>query len=229
MATRRRRRGKLYYLLLTLVLFMVLYSFTARGFVGQLVLDIIMLAILVAVVVLVSQTRRSLIISLLLGVPWLIMVFLDLFVVVDRTLYCGTTAFGILFLIYVTAVVFRNVVRSKRVTADTIYGAISVYLLLGILWGVAYRLLESISPGSFAGPMGIDPETGIEVPSYVYFSFTTLTTLGYGDITPLSAPARAIAILEAVAGPLYITILISQLVAKYVSRKVEHEIEDDQV
>ncbi len=208
---------------------MVLYSFTARGFVGQLVLDIIMLAILVAVVVLVSQTRRSLIISLLLGVPWLIMVFLDLFVVVDRTLYCGTTAFGILFLIYVTAVVFRNVVRSKRVTADTIYGAISVYLLLGILWGVAYRLLESISPGSFAGPMGIDPETGIEVPSYVYFSFTTLTTLGYGDITPLSAPARAIAILEAVAGPLYITILISQLVAKYVSRKVEHEIEDDQV
>ncbi len=195
---------------------MVLYSLSTGSLVEQMILDIIMLALLVSVVIVVSRTWRALVISLLLGVPWLAVVFLDLFIAVQRDLYLATTALGVLFLVYVTKVVLASVVRSERVTDTTIYGAIIVYLLLGVVWGSAYRLLEVINPGSFSGPCGIDPETGVEIPNYVYFSFTTLTTLGYGDITPLSAPAKALATLEAVAGPLYITILISQLVAKYV-------------
>ena len=226
MARRFRRRGKLYYFLVCLVLLIVLFSFSTQSLVEQLVLDIIMAAVLVSFVFLVRQTRRSLIISLVLGVPWLVVVFLDIFVVVYRDLYFATSALGIAFLVWVTTVMLKHVLRSKSVTGDTIYGAISVYLLLGIAWGAGYRLLESVQPGSFAGPCGIDPETGVETANYMYYSFTTLTTLGYGDITPLTAPARSIAIIEAVAGPLYITILISQLVSKYVRGRMEGKTQD---
>jgi voltage-gated potassium channel len=226
MPIRRGRRGKLHYLLISLVLFIVLYSLSTRSLAEQLVLDLILLGMLVSIAVLVRQTRRSLIISLVLGIPWVLFTFVDLFIVVDRHLYVATAASGVLFLLYINKVILQNVVRSRRITADTISGAIAVYLLLGILWGAGYRLLESISPGSFAGPMGIDPGTGMEIPNYVYFSFTTLTTLGYGDITPVSSAAKAVAVLEAIAGPLYITILISQLVSKYVSRSVEAEVEE---
>lgn len=226
MAILRRQRGNLHYLLISLVLFIVLYSFTTRSLLEQIIFDVIMLGVLISVVVLVQQTRRSLTVSIVLGAPWVTVTFVDLFVVLDRQLAFATTATGIVFILYVTSVIFQNVVKSKRVTRDTISGAIAVYMLLGILWAAAYRLLEAIHPGSFAGPIGINPETGAEIPNYVYFSFTTLTTLGYGDITPITAATKSVAIIEAVAGPLYITILISQLVSKYVSRRVEEEVKE---
>jgi voltage-gated potassium channel Kch len=223
----KQRKGRLHYLLVSLVLFIVLYNFTGEGLAEQIIFDLIMVGILVSVVFLVKQTRRSLVISILLGAPWVIVTIMDVFMFKGRHLVFATTAFGIVFFLYVTRVIFENVARSKRVTRDTISGAIAVYLLLGILWAAAYRLLEAIHPGSFTGPLGINPETGVETPNYVYFSFTTLTTLGYGDITPATMPTKAVAILEAVAGPLYITILISQLVSKYVSRSVEKEVEEE--
>ena len=226
MATGRRKHGRLYYLLAFLVLFILLSSFSGKGLVRQLILDLVLVGILVSAVVGIKQTRRSLLVSIMLGTPWIIAVFVDLFLIKTRTLYIATTISGVPFLVYVTTVVFRHVLGARRVTAETIYGAICVYLLLGIVWAVAYRFLEALSPGSFSGPMGIDFETGVESPNYAYFSFTTLTTLGYGDITPVSAPARALAILEAVTGPLYITILISQLVSKFVSTRTGVEPED---
>lgn len=223
MATRARRRGRLYYLLVCLVLFIILYSFGGASLAKQLVLDVVLLGVLISATVLVRQTRGSLIVSLALGIPWVVSVWVDMFVVLDRNLYLLTTATGIAFLIWVTKVLLLHVMTARRVTADTIYGAVCVYLLFGLTWSAAYRLLEVLSPGSFAGPLGIDPQTGREISNYAYFSFTTLTTLGYGDITPVAAPAKAIAILEAVAGPLYIAILISRLVSIYVSQSVRVE------
>jgi hypothetical protein len=216
MASHRGKRGRLFYLLVFLVLFMVLYSFSARSIIEQLILNLILVGLLISVVVMLRQTARSLLVSLLLGVPWLVAVFVDLFIVKENVLSLATTLAGIPFLLFVTWTVFMHIAKARKVTADTIYGAICVYMLLGIIWAAGYRFLEALNPGSLSGPIGINPETGVEIPNYIYFSFTTLTTLGYGDIIPVSSPARALAILEAVAGPLYITILISQLVSKYV-------------
>jgi hypothetical protein len=226
MAESKRRHGRLYYLLVFLVLFILLYSFVVKGIVGLLIVDLTLVGILISAVVGLKQTRRSLVISLALGIPWVVVVFADLFLVKDRTLYLATTMSGMPFLMYVTSVVYRHVLRAKTVTGDTISGSICVYLLLGIVWASGYRFLEALNPGSFSGPMGIDPVTGLETPTYVYFSFTTLTTLGYGDITPVTAPAKAVAILEAIVGPLYIAILISTLVSKFVSRKMAEELRD---
>jgi len=222
-----KRRGRLYYLLVTLVLFIVLYSFSTRSLAERVILDVVMLGMLVSIAVLVKQTRRSLIISLVLGIPWIAATFADLFAEAGAYVDITTGVFGTIFLVYITSVILQNVIRSRQVTGDTISGAIAVYLLLGILWAGAYRLLDVIQPGSFVGQMRAVSHMGTEVPNYVYFSFTTLTTLGYGDITPATPPAKAIAILEAVTGPLYITILISQLVSKYVSRRVDEDVKGD--
>ena len=228
MTSRKRKHDRMYIFLIFLVLLIVLYGFSARSLVEQLILDLIVVSLFVSVVFTLEQTKRSLLVSIMLGIPWIVAVFVDLFVVQGRTMRLLTTVAGIPFLIFVTRVVFWHVLRSRRVTPSAIYGAICVYLLLGIVWAAGYRFLEALNPGSFSGPMGIDPETGLELPNYMYFSFTTLTTLGYGDIVPVTAVARSVAIIEAIAGPLYITILISQLVSKYVSRKVEDEIDDIQ-
>ncbi|MGD9403105.1 MAG: potassium channel family protein [bacterium] len=227
MGALRKRRGRLYYLLVTLVLFMVLYSFSTRSLVERTILDIVVLGILVSVVVLVKQTRRSLIISLVLGIPWVTATFSGLFAEAGGYVDITAGVFGTMFLFYITSVILQNVIRSRQVTVDTISGAIAAYLLLGILWAGAYRLLDVVQPGSFAGQTRAISQPGAEVPNYVYFSFTTLTTLGYGDITPATPPAKVIAILEAVTGPLYITILISQLVSKYVSRGLKRDVEED--
>jgi voltage-gated potassium channel Kch len=82
------------------------------------------------------------------------------------------------------------------------------YLTLGLVWTMFYMVLSHFSPGAFAPPPGVLDRT-----SALYFSFITLTTVGYGDISPVSNGARMMAVLEAIFGTFYVAILISRLVA----------------
>jgi len=112
-----------------------------------------------------------------------------------------------------TVLIVRHAVRAQKVTADTIAGAACAYLLTALTWSTMYELLESLRPGSFDIPSTLllppahDPSFAL-----VYFSFTTLTTVGYGDIHPLNAAAGGLAIGEAVVGQLYVAIMIARLV-----------------
>lgn len=99
---------------------------------------------------------------------------------------------------------------ARSVTRDTLKGGIAAYLLLGLLWGVAYDLIYSFDQAAFAG-ISLDRHQG----DLLHLSFTTLTTLGYGDIHPISGIARVVADLEAVVGVLYPSILIARLVSLY--------------
>ena len=105
-------------------------------------------------------------------------------------------------------VILMLVVRRGPVTRQRIEGAIAVYVLLGLTWAQAYELLALLDPGAFAGAVGRQTS-----PSWVYYSFVTLTTMGYGDITPLNPVARSLAILEALTGQLYLAILVARLVS----------------
>lgn len=104
---------------------------------------------------------------------------------------------------------------------DRIIGAISIYLALTIAWAFAYALLEIHWPGSFTldetNPEGISPNLISEM---FYFSTTTLTTLGYGDIVPVSQPARTLAVMEAMTGQVYIAVVIAYLVGQNISERV---------
>lgn len=115
---------------------------------------------------------------------------------------------------------FKKVAMDTEISVNRIIGAISIYLLLGVLWAVAYTLVEISSPGSITG---FDVGAGSQWDSnWLYFSFVTMTTLGYGDIAPVSAIARVLAYMQAVFGQFYIAILVAGLVSAYISQK-NHE------
>ena len=113
---------------------------------------------------------------------------------------------------YLTALVLRDVFRdSDVVSADTICGALSAYLLLGVAWAFAYAMLEALLPGSIVGLRDDGMAEGYR--QYLGYSFVTLTTLGYGNVVPANARAESLAVAEAIVGQVYLTVLVARLVA----------------
>ena len=117
-------------------------------------------------------------------------------------------AVALLATVLLVAVVGRRVFAGGRITMDRIMGAIALYLMLGILWAIAYEIVALRDHAAFSGAS--DQARGWE--RWFYFSFTTLTTVGYGDITPLARAARALAMLEALIGQLFPAIILARLV-----------------
>jgi hypothetical protein len=121
------------------------------------------------------------------------------------------------FLVVAISHSFKQVLFGTEMNVNRLAGAICVFLLLGIIWSFAYLLLELAIPGSFSGfDASQDPNSDS---NWLYFSFVTLTTLGYGDITPESATARTLAFMQAVVGQFYIAVLVAGLVSAYISDK----------
>jgi voltage-gated potassium channel len=107
---------------------------------------------------------------------------------------------------------YTAVMRRQRSVGDRIVGAICVYVLIGLSWAKIYETLDGVAPGSFRFPA----DTAWATPGllrYSYFSFVTLATLGYGDVTPVTALAGTLAWMEAITGQLYLAITVARLVA----------------
>jgi Ion channel len=107
----------------------------------------------------------------------------------------------------------RYVVRSPVVDQETVYAALSTYLLAGLFFGVLYSAIEYMRPGSFSGP---DKFTEA---SAVYYSFVTLATLGYGDFLPRTEFARGIATFEVIGGQLYLAVMVARLIGAFGTTK----------
>lgn len=122
------------------------------------------------------------------------------------------------FLAFVTIAILSHVVRTERVTHDTILGGICVYLLIGLFFHSVFGLVEVFHPGSFqTGEVAVSALPGADrahgrYPALVYYSFVTLTTVGFGDITPTWSLAQSLSTAEAVIGQLYLAILVASLV-----------------
>ncbi len=118
-----------------------------------------------------------------------------------------------------TFIVLAQVFRSGPVTRDRILGAVAAYLLLGLTWAAAYYLVAMHLREAFAGSVPKGPES---VASWVYFSYVTLTTVGYGDITPVAPIARSLSNMEALTGQLYPAILLARLVSLELLNRAEN-------
>jgi hypothetical protein len=105
----------------------------------------------------------------------------------------------------------RHALRPGVVDAERLMAALDGYLLAGLLFGVTYRLLDHVWPASFGGTA----EGPFDLPRAIYFSFVTVATLGYGDVIPVSEPARGLAIVEGVSGQMYLVVLVARLVSLY--------------
>ena len=112
-----------------------------------------------------------------------------------------------------TAVVLWGVLKSGPITAHRVRGAIAAYLLLAIFFAYVYGLIEHVYPNSLHFPENWPAMKGELHQGYLYFSVVTITTLGYGDITPVHPWARSAVMLEAIIGPLYLAILVARLVS----------------
>jgi hypothetical protein len=145
-----------------------------------------------------------------------------IFVVAGNTFHSRTLtgirwAFLAAFFALAAVGLFSYLRNSRSVTRAELYTAVNVYLLLGLLWATLYLALDSFSPGSIR--IGSDP--GDRETELLYFSLITLSTVGYGDIVPLSGMARILTALEGVTGVLYIAITLALLVARFRSESSE--------
>jgi len=125
------------------------------------------------------------------------------------------------FNVFITVFMTRHIARSKKVTGTIIVNSINGYLLIGILGAVLMAWIEILQKYVFRLDTGTINFAGLNVKGfhdYLYFSFVTMTTLGYGDITPVSSYAKSVTLIVAVAGQLYLTILVAMLVGKFLSR-----------
>jgi voltage-gated potassium channel len=128
----------------------------------------------------------------------------------------------LLFVAFVTVSELRSVLKQREVTGETICMAVSVYLLLGFCWAFLYAIIFQRHPESFAGVVTATPGHPMAFqhffPVIGYFSLTTLSTIGFGDITPLTLQARYAAVAEGITGQFYMAILVARLVSMQMSR-----------
>lgn len=127
------------------------------------------------------------------------------------------------FYAFTTVAVFLEVIKTRRVVADTLYGAVCVYLLVGMTFGSLFDMIETLHPGSFQINVETDGIADIRWRTLIFFSFMTLTTIGYGDITPATPQTQSLVAIEGVLGVLYVAVLIARTVGIYAHHPSEEE------
>jgi hypothetical protein len=162
----------------------------------------------------VGGRRRTLTLAILLALPAVAGNWVHHF---GPTIWPMEAVFAarLLFLAFVVAHLLGFILRAPRVNSEVLCAGISIYLLLGVIWAIAYMLLASLDPKSFA--FSVPPGSSPVMAGFtaVYFSYVTLTTVGYGDIAPVSNVARMLAITESMSGTLFVGVLIARLVSLY--------------
>ena len=214
----RFRKFRYLNLLVVIIAMMVVSPFTARSPILRFANNIVLTLVLLSVVNTVKRQRTTFLIGLILGIPWVLIAWLRLIESIPISPSISSLA-SMIFDAYIIFVLLRHIIRSKRVTADVLYGAVSVYILLGVFFASFYFFLDSITQTELfmyadAAPTG----SPIDGAGMFYFSFVTLTTLGYGDIQPVADVSRVFAVIEAITGVLYSAALIGRLIGLYVAQ-----------
>jgi hypothetical protein len=219
-AFKAARQRLLHYstLLVAELAFILGYPFVAETAAHDELFRLLAVAIFCATLYAVLGRGRITLIAFGLGVPAILIHVLNV-VGHSGDLQVASMALGVTFLVYVTSVFIWAIVSNPTVTTDTLAGAVSAYMLIGITYGLAYGLIEHVSPGSFKDT--VQPGKHLSPSEFVFFSFVTLTTVGYGDIIPWGAHARSVAIVEAITGIMYPAVLISRLVGAQMAKRAE--------
>jgi voltage-gated potassium channel len=177
-------------------------------------------AILIIGVLSLKNSGRSFAVGIALVIAGIVMNLIHI-VWPETDLVIGEMMSLLAFMVLATGGVFHQIAASNVLSPNRIVGAICVYLLIGVIWSIAYALLELAAPGSFDG-FASEMSSAWE-PAWVYYSFVTLTSLGYGDLLPLTNSARTLSYLETVVGQFYLAIMVAGLVGAYLSAKSESD------
>jgi len=199
-------------LFISLLLFALLEPHIAGlGLIGaSTLLKIFFSAILFSSLYAVSERRGFFMLTAILAVPTFGLQWATHFLGHSTGLMVGYHSVAALFLILVAGIIISHALKGEAVTAEKINAAICAYLFIGLIWAYLYSVIHTLQPGSFQ----------IENPDlsrFVYYSFITLSTLGYGDITPLTPQAQSLAYVEAITGQIYLTVLVARLVGLHIA------------
>jgi voltage-gated potassium channel len=212
------RRFSAIELLVALVALFVSFPFIESLPSGALIESILLTVVLVSALLAIATRRRILIVAALLALPALIGRWLNHYrpdLVPPEVFLIG----GIVFVLFVVGNLLRFVLNAPSVNTEVLCASISAYLLLGLLWTLGYWLIAELIPDAFAFNASTVADRSMKGLNGLYFSFITLSTVGYGDITPVSKVARMLAAAEATTGLLYVAVLIARLVALHATRK----------
>ncbi len=215
-ARQNSRQTRFLLLLVSLLALMVLEPFIFDFTRMRILIDIFFSIILFTCIYAVGEKKRTTLIAVLLALPKFGTTWALGFITHPLLNFLDSIS-GIIFIGYIIVLILKHIFKQNNVTLETIYGAIVVYILIGLLWVFLYNLTEFIHPGSFSIAADIASESK---KSLYYFSFVTLTTLGYGDITPVSDQAKSLAMLEAIVGQMFIAVLIARLVGIHISQSL---------
>jgi hypothetical protein len=218
----RFRRFSTVQLLIALALLLLFFPFVEEIEGGNLIVSILFSLVLLSAVLAVAERKRVLIVTIVLAIPaiggrWINHLRPDL---IPSFVFLTS---GLILIGFVVANLLRFVLRSPSVDAEVLCASISAYLMLGVMWTMAYWLVDQLTPGgafAFSTNTGKSSMSGFNA---FYFSFITLSTVGYGDITPVSRIARWLAAMEALTGLLYVAVLIARLVSLYSASKLHEQ------
>jgi hypothetical protein len=211
-----RRPGQFTILLIAILVFLLVPPFFIQDSLTGVVAGIFLSTLLLSV--LYVFPRREFTIAAIIAVPtlggrWLLNLNQSIGMLIAVSLLWA------IFLGFTTVVILRQVLRATRVSNDILSGAVCCYLLLAVFFAFLYAMVGLAYPGSFlVDGRVIMPGTNSffyqhQIGKLIYFSMITLATVGYGDIVPLSPPARSLAMIESVSGQFYVAILIARLVS----------------
>ncbi|MCP3870239.1 MAG: hypothetical protein GY703_19525 [Gammaproteobacteria bacterium] len=207
------------FLFLTLALFTLLlaYPFWGRDALGLASFDLVFWGVLLASIYAIGDKPWTFRVGLALAIPALLS-DVSVYFLQEDWLALTSCLLDLLFLVFATGVIIAYVVRQERISMDKVLGAISGYLMLGLVWALIYAALELSQPGSFqlASDSGAVithsiPHWG-DLDNFIYYSLVTLSTLGYGDIIAVTRVARSWSAVEAIVGQLYLAILLARLI-----------------
>jgi len=186
------------------------------GIVKPVVFDVLFSLILVSAAAAVANRKWAAVTAVALAVASLAFRWIN-FGLGDPSIALVDTAIEAAALLFFAALVMSQVLREGPITVHRVRGAVAAYLLFGLACAAAYLVVYDVAPAAFRLAVGKDPRLEL-----VYFSFVTLTTVGYGDITPITPTARSLAIAEALIGQLFPAVLIGRLVGmEIISRRGE--------
>lgn len=212
-------KNKFFGLLISILTLFVMGSLFDQGTVMKVAVNVSLMFVLVFSVLLVSHSKTKLIAAIILVFPLLYTLFKgNMYESAVFSYFEVATALA--FFVYILSILVENVFGSRRISTDIIVGSICIYFLMCILWAFLYMLVALAFPNSF------NLETPLltfqNMNDFIYYSIVTITTLGYGDILPLSRPARTLAALEAIVGQIYLTVLIARIVGIHLSQRVKN-------
>ncbi|MGD8719893.1 MAG: potassium channel family protein [Candidatus Zixiibacteriota bacterium] len=223
----RRGEGRLVWLLIVLVALMIAYPFFVHKPEVISVFNLFQTAALLLAIFAVCRRKKEFVpvvtvFSLFAALSWLDILYLK-----NPSLNNVIVPGWAVFYAFAAVAVLSRVARNRRVTPDELAGAVGAYILIGLFFSMLFLWIELLQPGSFHISTQTNPNSLIDYSDFVLFSFATLTTLGYGDITPLTHLTQVLSVLESIIGVLFVAVLVGGIVgiltSEHLAKKEQQE------